>query len=60
MHSGPVTRLRITNDDAYLFSVSEDSTVFICDVRDKEARHMTLDILMTQHYRASAAAVAYE
>ena len=55
-----MTRLRITNDDAYLFSVSEDSTVFICDVRDKEARHMTLDILMTQHYRASAAAVAYE
>ena len=38
IHSGPVTRLRVTHDDAYLFSVSEDSTVFICDVRDKEGR----------------------
>ena len=35
-HSGPVTRLRITYDDAFLFSVSEDGTLYIFDVRDKE------------------------
>eukprot|EP00965_Chrysotila_dentata_P055400 1838140-Pleurochrysis_carterae.AAC.4 len=38
VHSAPVSRLRITSDDAFLLSVSEDSTVFIFDVRDKEGR----------------------
>ena len=38
VHSAPVTRLRITYDDAFLFSVSEDATVYIFDVRDKEGR----------------------
>merc|ERR1719440_712697 len=43
VHSGPVTRLRITTDDAYLFSVSEDSTVYIFDVRGKEGRSAKRD-----------------
>ena len=43
VHSAPVTRLRITADDAYLFSVAEDSTVYIFDVRDKEGRSAKRD-----------------
>ena len=43
VHSSPVTRLRITSDDAYLFSVAEDSTVFLFDVRDKEGRSAKRD-----------------
>ena len=42
-HSAPVTRLRITADDAYLFSVAEDSTVYLFDVRDKEGRSAKRD-----------------
>ena len=38
VHSAPVTRLRITTDDAFLFSVGEDSTLYCFDVRDKEGR----------------------
>jgi len=43
VHSAPVTRLRITADDAYLFSTAEDSTVFLFDVRDKEGRSAKRD-----------------
>jgi len=43
VHSAPVTRLRITTDDAFLFSVSEDSTVYIFDVKDKEGRSAKRD-----------------
>merc|ERR1719440_959811 len=32
VHAAPVTRLRITADDAYLFSVAEDATVYFFDV----------------------------
>merc|ERR1719440_2487302 len=43
VHSAPVTRLRITADDAFLFSVAEDATVFLFDVRDKEGRSAKRD-----------------
>jgi len=43
VHSAPVTRLRITTDDAYLFSVAEDSTIYIFDVKDKEGRSAKRD-----------------
>ena len=43
VHAAPVTRLRITADDAFLFSVAEDSTVFLFDVRDKEGRSAKRD-----------------
>ena len=29
VHSAPVTRLRITTDDAFLFSVAEDATMYV-------------------------------
>ena len=47
VHSGPVTRLRITYDDAFLFSVSDDATVYIHDIRDKEGRGAKRDKEMT-------------
>jgi hypothetical protein len=37
-HSAPITRMRITADDALLFCVSEDACLFVFDVRDKEGR----------------------
>eukprot|EP00744_Colponema_vietnamica_P001225 GILI01002055.1.p1 GENE.GILI01002055.1~~GILI01002055.1.p1 ORF type:complete len:1251 (-),score=376.19 GILI01002055.1:222-3974(-) len=37
-HSAPVSRLRISFDDNYLFSVGEDSCLYIFDVREKEGR----------------------
>merc|ERR1719440_1245884 len=43
VHSAPVTRLRITTDDAFLFSVGEDATVYTFDVRDKEGRSAKRD-----------------
>merc|ERR1719158_552845 len=35
-HSGPATRIRITYDDQYLFSCSEDGCLFIFDIRKKD------------------------
>jgi len=35
-HSAPATRIRITYDDCYLFSCSEDGCLFIFDVRKKD------------------------
>jgi len=43
VHAAPVTRLRITADDAFLFSVAEDATVYTFDVRDKEGRSAKRD-----------------
>eukprot|EP00741_Cyanophora_paradoxa_P020094 tig00021234_g19395.t1 len=37
-HSGPVSRLRISFDDMFLFCASDDSTLYIFDIRDKEGR----------------------
>jgi len=47
VHSAPITRLRITYDDAFLFTGSEDGTVYIFDVRDKEGRGAKRDKEMT-------------
>lgn len=38
VHSAPVTRMRISPDDAYLFSAAEDASLFVFDVREKDAR----------------------
>ena len=48
MHSGPVTRLRIAYDDAFLFSVSEDATVYIHEIRDKDGRGAKRDKVITR------------
>ncbi len=36
VHSGPSTRLRVSFDDLYLFSCSEDGTLFVFDVRERD------------------------
>lgn len=36
--SAPVTRLRISFDDQFLFATGEDGAVFIFEIRDKEGR----------------------
>lgn len=36
--SGPVTRLRVSFDDQFLFAAGEDGAVLIFEVRDKEGR----------------------
>eukprot|EP00967_Tisochrysis_lutea_P077403 scaffold105095_cov27-Tisochrysis_lutea.AAC.1 len=38
VHSAPVTRMRVSPDDAFLFSAAEDASLFVFDVREKEAR----------------------
>lgn len=38
MHQQVVTRLRLSFDEALLFSVSEDGSLLVCDVRDKDAK----------------------
>eukprot|EP00033_Pygsuia_biforma_P003159 GCRY01003467.1.p1 GENE.GCRY01003467.1~~GCRY01003467.1.p1 ORF type:complete len:1179 (+),score=364.32 GCRY01003467.1:161-3697(+) len=35
-HLGAVTRLALSRDDSLLFSVGEDGSLYICDVRDRE------------------------
>ena len=35
-HSGPVTKLRISADDQYLFSAAEDGCVYIFRISDKD------------------------
>ncbi|KAJ3220181.1 Cilia- and flagella-associated protein 57 [Dinochytrium kinnereticum] len=37
-HSGPITKLRISFDDQYLFSSSEDGSLYIYKISDKEGR----------------------
>ncbi|KAJ3044625.1 Cilia- and flagella-associated protein 57 [Rhizophlyctis rosea] len=37
-HAGPVTKLRISYDDQYLFSSSEDGTLYVFKISDKEGR----------------------
>ncbi len=32
----PITRLRLSHDDTLLFASSEDSSVFVFDVKDKD------------------------
>ncbi|KAJ3330947.1 Cilia- and flagella-associated protein 57 [Blyttiomyces sp. JEL0837] len=39
-HSGPVTKLRVSYDDAYLFSTSEDGCLYVFKISDKEGRGM--------------------
>jgi WD40 repeat protein len=43
VHSAPVTRMRISPDDAFLFSAAEDASLFVFDVREKDARGVTRD-----------------
>eukprot|EP00937_MAST-01D_sp_MAST-1D-sp2_P001084 g1084.t1 len=40
LHSGPVSRLRLTPDDAYLFSSSEDGSLFALQVSPEGATHV--------------------
>ncbi len=35
-HSGAITKLRISYDDQYLFSVSEDGCVYVFRIADKD------------------------
>jgi WD40 repeat protein len=37
-HSGPVTKLTISYDDQYLFSASEDGTIYTFRISDKDSR----------------------
>ncbi len=37
-HSAPATRLRITQDDCYLFSVAEDGCLFIFEIKGRGAK----------------------
>lgn len=41
-HSAPVTRLRVSPDDAFVFSVAEDASFFVFDLRDKDGRSAQL------------------
>jgi hypothetical protein len=56
-HSGPVTRLRITQDDSLLFSTGDDGSLFILEVKIKEIKprkvsegtlYSDLDIILVQ------------
>ncbi|XP_059839968.1 cilia- and flagella-associated protein 57 isoform X2 [Hypanus sabinus] len=42
-HSGPITKMAITNDDQYLLTVSEDSCLMIWKITDKEGRVLKQD-----------------
>lgn len=37
-HASPVTKLRVSFDDQYLFSAAEDGCLFIYKIMDKEGR----------------------
>eukprot|EP00240_Pyramimonas_obovata_P000064 CAMPEP_0118921440 /NCGR_PEP_ID=MMETSP1169-20130426/720_1 /TAXON_ID=36882 /ORGANISM="Pyramimonas obovata, Strain CCMP722" /LENGTH=1196 /DNA_ID=CAMNT_0006862159 /DNA_START=210 /DNA_END=3800 /DNA_ORIENTATION=+ len=37
-HAGPITRMRVSFDDTMLFCVSEDGSLFVFDVREKDGR----------------------
>jgi WD40 repeat protein len=42
-HSGPITKLRVSYDDQFLFSTSEDGCLYIFKVSDKEGRGLKRD-----------------
>lgn len=37
-HSAPVTKLRVSYDDQYLFSTSEDGCLYVYKISDKDGR----------------------
>ncbi|KAJ3117421.1 Cilia- and flagella-associated protein 57 [Phlyctochytrium bullatum] len=37
-HSGPITKLRVSYDDQFLFSTSEDGSLYVFKISDKEGR----------------------
>jgi WD40 repeat protein len=39
-HAGPVTKLRISYDDQYLFSSSEDGCVYVYKIWEREDRSL--------------------
>lgn len=43
VHSGAITKMRMSYDDQYLFTVSEDACLFIFKAVDKEGRGMKRD-----------------
>ncbi|KAJ3192775.1 Cilia- and flagella-associated protein 57 [Irineochytrium annulatum] len=47
-HSGPITKLRISYDDQFLFSVSDDGCIYVYRVSDKEDRGIRRD--RSTHY----------
>ncbi|KAJ3190576.1 Cilia- and flagella-associated protein 57 [Irineochytrium annulatum] len=42
-HSGPITKLRVSYDDQYLFSSSEDGCLYVFKISDKEGRGLKRD-----------------
>jgi cilia- and flagella-associated protein 57 len=42
-HSGPITKLRVSYDDSYLFSTSEDGCLYTFKISDKEGRGVKRD-----------------
>lgn len=45
-HAGPVTRLRISFDDQFLFSAGDDGTLAIFEIREREGRARTREMLL--------------
>jgi hypothetical protein len=37
-HSKPIERIRISCDDAYIFTVGQDGCLFIFEIKDREYR----------------------
>ncbi|KAJ3295052.1 Cilia- and flagella-associated protein 57 [Borealophlyctis nickersoniae] len=46
-HAAPVTRLRVSYDDQYLFSAAEDGTLYMFRISDKEDRAIKKDKPLT-------------
>ncbi len=42
-HSGPITKFRISYDDQYLFSTSDDGCVYVFKVADKDEHTIKRD-----------------
>ncbi|KAJ3172248.1 Cilia- and flagella-associated protein 57 [Geranomyces variabilis] len=42
-HSAPITKLRVSFDDQYLFSTSEDGALYVFKISDKEGRGLKRD-----------------
>eukprot|EP00003_Mantamonas_plastica_P007526 TRINITY_DN1634_c0_g1_i5.p1 TRINITY_DN1634_c0_g1~~TRINITY_DN1634_c0_g1_i5.p1 ORF type:complete len:1021 (+),score=468.18 TRINITY_DN1634_c0_g1_i5:488-3550(+) len=40
-HTGPVTRMAVSHDDNYLFSVGEDGSLFVLDIKEKDTRTLS-------------------
>ncbi|KNC99492.1 uncharacterized protein SPPG_04888 [Spizellomyces punctatus DAOM BR117] len=45
-HSGAITKLRVSYDDQYLFSASEDGTIYVFKISDKEERGLRRERVM--------------